>query len=92
MTSVVIVGSGFTGFECARQAVANPLKIQLSGYPAKFVARGYHLYAIPRAVRAVALAYLTDVLFARSLVSLGLSTQSDAEFSTSEGVPLPKTG
>jgi NADH dehydrogenase len=76
-----------------RQAVANPLSVQLSGYPAKIVTRGYHLYAIPRAVNrwAVSLAYLTDVLFARTLVSMGLSTQSDAEFSTSEGIPLPKT-
>jgi NADH:ubiquinone reductase (H+-translocating) len=76
-----------------RQAVANPLNVRLSGYPAKFVTRGYHLYAIPRAVNrwAVSLAYLTDVLFARTLVSMGLSTQSDAEFSTSEGIPLPKT-
>jgi NADH:ubiquinone reductase (H+-translocating) len=77
-----------------RHAVANPLNIKLSGYPAKLVARGYHLYAMPRAVNrwAVALAYLTDALFARSLVSLGLSTQDDAEFATSEGIPLPKTG
>jgi NADH dehydrogenase len=78
------------------KAVANPLGIQLSGYPAKFVTRGYHLYAIPRAVNrwAVTLAYLTDVFFPRTLVSLGLSSQSDAEFSTSEGIPLPlpKTG
>jgi NADH:ubiquinone reductase (H+-translocating) len=76
------------------QAVANPLKIQLSGFPAKFVTRAYHLYAIPRGVNrwAVSLAYLTDALFARSVVSLGLSTQSDAEFSTSEGIPLPKIG
>jgi NADH dehydrogenase len=76
------------------QAVANPLNVQLSGYPAKLVTRGYHLHAMPRAVNrwAVALAYLTDALFARSVVSLGLSTQSNAEFSTSEGIPLPKTG
>ena len=49
------------------QAVANPLKIPLSGFPAKFVTRAYHLYAIPRGVNrwAVALAYLTDALFAR---------------------------
>jgi NADH:ubiquinone reductase (H+-translocating) len=75
------------------QAVANPMNIPLSGYPAKFVTRGYHLYAIPRGVNrwAVTLAYLTDVLFTRSVVSLGLSSQSDAEFSTSEGIPLPKT-
>jgi NADH dehydrogenase len=76
------------------QAVANPLKIQLSGFPAKFVTRAYHLYAIPRGANrwAVALAYLTDALFARSVVSLGLSTQGDAELSTSEGIPLPKIG
>ena len=75
------------------QAVANPLNIQLSGYPAKFVTRAYHLYAIPRGVNrwAVSLAYLTDVYSTRSVVSLGLSTQCDAEFSTSEGIPLPKT-
>jgi NADH:ubiquinone reductase (H+-translocating) len=75
-------------------AVANPLNIQLSGFPAKLVTRAYHLYAIPRGVNrwAVTLAYLTDALFARSVVSLGLSTQSDAEFSTSEGIPLPKAG
>ncbi|BBX44834.1 NAD(P)/FAD-dependent oxidoreductase [Mycobacterium cookii] len=76
------------------QAVANPLKIPLSGFPAKCVTRGYHLYAIPRGVNrwAVALAYLTDALFARSVVSLGLSTQSDAQFSSSEGIPLPQAG
>jgi NADH:ubiquinone reductase (H+-translocating) len=75
-------------------AVANPLNIPLSGFPAKVVTRAYHLYAIPRGVNrwAVTLAYLTDALFARSVVSLGLSTQSDAEFLTSEGIQLPKTG
>ncbi|MBO0885419.1 MAG: FAD-dependent oxidoreductase [Mycobacterium sp.] len=74
------------------RAVANPLNVHLSGYPAKFVTRTYHIYAIPRLVNrwAVALAYLTDVFFARTLVSMGLSTQSNAEFSTSEGIPLPK--
>lgn len=76
-----------------RAAVANPLNVHLSGYPAKFVTRAYHLYAIPRFVNrwAVSLAYLTDVFFTRTVVSMGLSTQSDAEFSTSEGIPLPET-
>jgi NADH dehydrogenase len=74
-------------------AVANPLGVHLSGLPAKVVTRGYHLYAIPRLVNrwAVSLAYLTDLFFPRTLVSMGLSTQSDAEFSTSEGIPLPTT-
>jgi NADH dehydrogenase len=75
------------------RAVANPLNVPLSGFPAKVVTRGYHLYAMPRLVNrwAVSLAWLTDALFARSLVSMGLATQSDAEFSTSEGIPLPKS-
>jgi NADH:ubiquinone reductase (H+-translocating) len=74
-------------------AVANPLNVHLSGFPAKVITRGYHLYAIPRLVNrwAVLLAYLTDALFPRTLVSMGLSTQSDAEFATSEGIPLPET-
>lgn len=73
-------------------AVANPLNIPLSGYPAKVVTRAYHLYAMPRAVNrwAVALAYLTDVLFPRTVVSMGLSTQEDAQFSASEGIPMPR--
>ena len=73
-------------------AVANPLNVQLSSYPAKFVTRAYHLYAMPRFVNrwAVALAYLTDVLFARTVVSMGLSSQEDAQFSASEGIPMPR--
>jgi NADH dehydrogenase len=75
-------------------AVANPLNVHLSGLPAKVVTRSYHLYAIPRAVNrwAVSLAYLTDALFARSVVSIGLSSQEDAQFTASEGIPMPKTG
>lgn len=76
------------------RAVANPLNIHLSGFPAKVVTRGYHLYAVPRLVNrwALSMAYLTDVFFPRTLVSMGLSTQSDAEFGTSEGIPLPNAG
>src|SRR6476660_693562 len=75
-----------------RYAVANPLNIQLSGFPAKAVTRAYHLYAIPRFVNrwAVSLAYLTDVFFDRSVVSFGLSSEEDARFAASEGIPMPK--
>ncbi|MFG1934747.1 NAD(P)/FAD-dependent oxidoreductase [Mycobacterium sp. NPDC048908] len=74
------------------RAVANPLNIQLSGFPAKAVTRLYHLYAIPRFVNrwAVSLAYLTDVFFDRSVVSMGLASEQDAQFSASEGIPMPK--
>ncbi len=76
-----------------RYAVANPLNVHLSGLPAKFVTRAYHLYAIPRFVNrwAVSLAYVTDAMFSRSVVSMGLSTQEDANFSTSEGIPMPRS-
>jgi NADH dehydrogenase len=73
-------------------AVANPLNIQLSGYAAKIVTRTYHLYAIPRFVNrwAVSLAYFTDIFFDRSVVSFGLSSEEDARFAASEGIPMPK--
>jgi NADH dehydrogenase len=73
-------------------AVANPLNIALSGFAAKAVTRAYHLYAIPRLVNrwAVSLAYLTDVFFDRSVVSFGLSSEDDAQFAASEGIPMPK--
>jgi NADH dehydrogenase len=38
------------------------------------------------------LAYLTDLLFNRSVVSIGLSSQEDAQFTASEGIPMPRTG
>lgn len=82
---VVDLGPGY--------AVANPLNIHLSGLPAKAVTRAYHLYAIPRGVNrwAMSLAYLTDALFTRSVVSIGLSSEDDAQFTASEGIPMPKT-
>jgi NADH:ubiquinone reductase (H+-translocating) len=75
-----------------RHAVANPLGVQLSGYPAKLVARGYHLYALPRVVNrwAVALAYLTDAFLPRTVLSMGLVSEAEALFTASEGVQLPK--
>jgi NADH dehydrogenase len=75
-----------------RYAVANPLNIQISGYPAKFVTRAYHLYAMPRMVNrwAMALAYLTDAMFARTVMSIGLSNEADADFAASEGIPSPR--
>jgi NADH dehydrogenase len=84
MGLVVDLGPGY--------AVANPLNVALSGFPAKVVTRAYHLYAIPRFVNrwAVSLAYLTDAVFDRSVVSIGLSSQEDAQFAASEGIPMPK--
>jgi NADH:ubiquinone reductase (H+-translocating) len=75
-----------------RYAVANPLSVHLSGFPANVVTRAYHLYAIPRPVNrwAVSMAHLTDALLDRSVVSIGLSSGEDAQFTASEGIPMPK--
>jgi NADH dehydrogenase len=84
MGLVVDLGPGY--------AVANPLKVSLSGYPAKVVTRAYHLHAIPRVVNrwAVAMSYLTDAVFDRSVVSVGLANPDTARFSASEGIPAAK--
>ncbi|OBB68035.1 NAD(P)/FAD-dependent oxidoreductase [Mycobacterium sp. 852014-50255_SCH5639931] len=75
-----------------RYAVANPLGVHLSGYAAKFVARAYHLYALPRPVNrwAVALAYLTDVFFARTVLSMGFVFGANPQFAASGVAQLPK--
>lgn len=75
-----------------RYAVANPLNVHISGLPAKVVTRAYHLYAIPRSVNrwAVSLAYLTDAVFPRTVVSIGLSSEEDASFAAAEGISMPK--
>lgn len=79
MGLVVDLGPGF--------AVANPLGLKLSGMPAKAVARGYHLIALPRGVNrwAASLAYLTDTVAPRSLASFGLVTHAEARLSGRQG-------
>ncbi|MDT5345813.1 MAG: hypothetical protein QOE52_4997 [Mycobacterium sp.] len=80
--TVVDLGPGF--------AVANPFNVHLSGRSAKAVTRAYHLYAIPRTGNrwAVGMAYLTNLMFSRPLVSLGLAQTSIARFSASERFEL----
>lgn len=86
MGLVVDLGPGY--------AVANPLNVHVSGMAAKFVTRAYHLYAIPRPANrwAVALAYLTDAVFPRTVLSLGLTTEDEADFAAAEGIPMPRDG
>ncbi|OBJ12670.1 NADH dehydrogenase [Mycobacterium sp. 1482292.6] len=74
------------------QAVANPFNIHLTGRPAKLITRVQRLSSIPRNFNRLqaAFAYTAGAAFPRTLVSLGLSSQNNAEFSTSEGIPLPK--
>ena len=54
------------------QAVANPLRVPLSGAAAKIVTRAYHLYALPANRLRVATDWFNDIVEHRQFVRLGL--------------------
>ena len=51
---------------------ADPLQIPLTGLPAKAVTRGYHLYSLPGNRGRTAASWLTEAVFRRQAVQLGL--------------------
>ncbi len=53
-------------------AAANPLRIPLSGFPAKVVTRGYHLVAMPGNRIRTAVDWALDAVLGRQSVQLGL--------------------
>ena len=55
-----------------KQAAANPLKVPMSGLPAKTVTRGYHLLAMPGNRARVSADWLLDATVPRSAAQLGL--------------------
>ncbi|MEU6023779.1 NAD(P)/FAD-dependent oxidoreductase [Micromonospora sp. NPDC047134] len=55
-----------------KQAAANPLKVPLSGLPAKAVTRGYHLLAIPGNRARIGADWALDAALPRSAAQLGL--------------------
>ncbi|QOC92458.1 NAD(P)/FAD-dependent oxidoreductase [Micromonospora craniellae] len=71
-----------------KQAAANPLKVPLSGLPAKAVTRGYHLLAMPGNRARVSVDWLLDAALPRSAVQLGL-IPADAVPLESESPELP---
>jgi NADH dehydrogenase len=54
------------------QAAANPLRIPLSGFPAKVITRGYHLVSMPGNRIRTAVDWLLDATIGRQSVQLGL--------------------
>jgi NADH:ubiquinone reductase (H+-translocating) len=54
------------------KAAANPLRIPLSGFPARVVTRGYHLMAMPGNRVRTAVDWLLDTVLGRQSVQLGL--------------------
>lgn len=55
-----------------KDAAANPLKVSLSGLPAKAVTRGYHLLAMPGNRARVSADWMLDAALPRPAVQLGL--------------------
>ncbi|MFE0028786.1 NAD(P)/FAD-dependent oxidoreductase [Amycolatopsis sp. NPDC059021] len=54
------------------QAAANPVRIPLSGFPAKLLTRGYHLMSMPANKLRVAADWALDAVTPRQTVQLGL--------------------
>lgn len=75
------------------QAVANPLRIPISGVLGKVITRGYHLLALPGNRTRVAADWLVDALARRQLVQLGLVPRREARPADAEGAGRPlRTG
>lgn len=79
---------GFVVDLAGGQAVANPLHVPLTGVPAKAVARGYHLLAMPGNRLRVAVDWLTDLLARRQVVQFGLVPEAGVRLSDADRVPV----
>ncbi|GAA3458328.1 NAD(P)/FAD-dependent oxidoreductase [Saccharothrix longispora] len=73
------------------QAVADPLHVPLTGLPAKAVAKGYHLIAMPGNRLRVAVDWLTDLPARRQVVQLGLVPEAGVRLGDAERVPPPSS-
>ena len=71
------------------QAVADPLHVPLTGLPAKAVAKGYHLIAMPGNRLRVAVDWLTDLLARRQVVQFGLVPEAGVRLGDAERIPSP---
>ncbi|WP_447007031.1 NAD(P)/FAD-dependent oxidoreductase [Saccharothrix isguenensis] len=77
---------GFVVDLAGAQAVANPLHVPLTGLPAKAVARGYHLLAMPGNRLRVAVDWLTELLVRRQVVQFGLVPEGGVKLGDAEKV------
>ncbi|QFZ18098.1 NAD(P)/FAD-dependent oxidoreductase [Saccharothrix syringae] len=73
------------------QAVADPLHVPLTGLPAKVVARGYHLLAMPGNRLRVAADWLTDLLARRQVVQFGLVPEAGVRLSDADKLPVKRS-
>jgi NADH dehydrogenase len=69
------------------QAAANPLRIPLSGLPAKTVTRGYHLISMPGNQLRTAIDWILDAAAGRQTVQLGLVRSAAVPLQTERPQP-----
>lgn len=69
------------------EAVADPLRVPLHGFPAKVVTRGYHLLSLPANRLRVAFDWVADLLTHRQVVHFGLVPEEGISLAESDGPP-----
>jgi NADH:ubiquinone reductase (H+-translocating) len=79
---------GFVVDLAGYQAVADPLRIPLSGFPAKVITRGYHLLSLPANRIRVAADWFTDLLAHRQAVQFGLVPE--VSLAEADAPPAPR--
>jgi NADH dehydrogenase len=78
---------GFVVDLAGMQAVADPLRIPLSGFPAKVVTRGYHLFSLPANRLRVAADWTTELLARRQVVQFGLVPAQEVSLADADRPP-----
>src|SRR5919197_5207779 len=72
------------------KAAANPLRVPLSGLPAKLVTRGYHLATVPSNRLRIASDWLLDALLPQQSVQLGLVQETAVPLAGGAPRPPPR--
>ncbi|MBC6459817.1 NAD(P)/FAD-dependent oxidoreductase [Actinomadura sp. HBU206391] len=71
------------------RAAANPLGVALTGFPAKVVASGYHLMAIPSNRLRICADWTLEALLSRQVVQLGMVPPSSVRLAATAEAPAP---
>jgi NADH:ubiquinone reductase (H+-translocating) len=83
---------GFVVDLAGMQAVADPLRVPLSGLPAKLVTRGYHLLALPANRLRVAADWFTDLIARRQVVQFGMVPDHEVSLADADRPPSVRVG
>jgi NADH dehydrogenase len=81
---------GFVVDLAGSKAVADPLHVPISGWPAKVITRGYHLLALPANRLRVVIDWCTDLVARRQLVHFGLVPEGGVSLADADQQPKPR--